>query len=135
MKMNKDDLEALIEHIVHKELEKMLPKLVKESMANVFSNLLTEGNVNNSRKRELLETSYNDPSELDEYPTFDRNKFRANYASMMGEGNKEEITMNYMTGNDASGTPLPIDPNSIPETVKKAINRNYKDILDAWKRR
>lgn len=44
-------------------------------------------------------------------------------------GSRDEITVDYVIGNDEDGTPRPIDPRAIPVEFRQAINRDYRSFL------
>jgi hypothetical protein len=140
-----EQLKKLIEAIVRREIQSLVPQLVKESLLGVLlehnlggkqiNPVASFGVPDNSYKRQMLQQNINEASGVgyEDYPEMNRSRI----AEMMGYGDMGGgtgglITVDSMAGEGDGASPRPIHPSQIPPDVMAAMNRDYSALVKAW---
>lgn len=129
----------LIEAMVKKEVSKILPTLVPHVVKEVMVGMIMETTVspppasNSTKRHNLMEGVL---EEFEEYPTMGTKHTTNNMASLLQHSRvgavglpyqSDEITLDHAV--TEAGQPVPIDPSMVPEALRKAMNRDYRDFL------
>lgn len=136
-------LVRLVEALVRKELKTMLPKIVPQVIREVMAGMILEGVSenertipNNSGKRHTLQEVSGRPGEMEEYPTMRRTLDRSQFAASIGYGDlspnghsNNNSIMVVPAINERTGAEIPIDPNSLPDHVINALNKDYGPLM------
>lgn len=144
--MKTQQFKQIVRKIVQEELAKSIRPVMKEVMAEMLMEMaVTRGGTlltdNTHKAKTLREAAYmNSPEELDEYPTLGGKTFdRQRMSEILGYGDMNtfkpsveggsglNITLDHAMNDN--GTPVPINPNQIPDAVLKAMNRDYRPLM------
>lgn len=155
--MKKSELISLIENIVERKLQEVLKEDIRDHINSyvkkrvsvytpIVAKEICEDIVNEiiSSKPPKRGSSLNELYEQDdEWPTLTPSKIhdhaskvvredsvdRHRLASMLGYGdtNTTGVGMDMMI--DSSGNPVPINPSSVPDSVNKALNKDYSEVM------
>lgn len=133
-----EQIKRLIEVLVQKEVRRLLPEAVKQVLGGIISEAVVDlstvaGAVGNAHKRRAL----TEVTATEEWPSLGGGVLdTSRMADMMGYGDLRSgpsrggVTVDMaMTEN---GTPIPVDPRSIPKELHDAFNRDYSGLVKAW---
>lgn len=129
-----DDLDDIISAKLSIERKQTNTPAKKFSNNTMLNDILNETAVNGSPLHDE-----HDPHNYEDYPTLDRNKMAAmlGYGGMSGMGS---VDMSGMINNgpsiqemipdkDVNGLPLRKNANELPDFLKKALTRNYSELV------
>lgn len=132
-----EQVKKLIEALVHNEVRRLLPEAVKQALSGIISEAVIDLSdpmpSGNAHKRRAITESVG----MEEWPSIGGGVLdTSRMADMMGYGDLRPgargggIAMDMaMTEN---GTPIPVDPRSIPKELHDAFNRDYSGLVKAW---
>lgn len=133
-----EQVKKLIEALVQKEVRRLLPEAVKQVLGGIISEAVIDlsGTVpssGNAHKRRAITETVG----TEEWPSIGGGVLdTGRMADMMGYGDlrpgagRGGVSMDMaMTEN---GTPIAIDPRSIPKELHDAFNRDYSGLVKAW---
>ena len=142
------ELEQLIKKVVHEEfkvvgkkyIQAYVPLIIKEVVDDLVDKRLNEiARASANRKptlTEQFETAMDGEDWSNSAPKKLTPQNRSKLASLMGYGESVETSpkprgrpnlIEHMI--TESGTPVPVDPRAIPESVLNAMNRDYRKFL------
>lgn len=137
-----EQVKKLIEALVQKEVRRLLPEAVKQALSGIISEAVidlsdTMPSVGNAHKRRAITETVG----VEEWPSIGEGVLdTSRMAEMMGYG---DLRPGMVRGGGVSvdmamtenGTPVPVDPRSIPKELHDAFNRDYSGLVKAWDRK
>jgi len=136
-----EQVKRLIEALVEKEVRRLLPEAVKQALSGIISEAVIDlsgpiAPTGNAYKRRAI----TEGALAEEWPTMGGGILdTSRMADMLGYGDMRPgagrggVSVDMaMTEN---GTPVPVDPRSIPKELHDAFNRDYSGLVKAWDRK
>ena len=148
MATKNEQLVRLIESLVKKEVARIAPTIIRETMAQVMGNMILEaadsiGNApasspvsaNNSAKRKALSENVVG-YENDEWPTMNGgiSTTATGLRSEPPVNRSGRITVNAAMSTSELGTPTPINQSDIPEYLDNVFNHDYSKLMKTYLR-
>jgi hypothetical protein len=132
-----EQVKRLIELLVQKEVRRLLPEAVKQVLGGIISEAVVDLSdtaiSGNAHKRRAI----TEVTSTDSWPTLGGGVLdTSRMADMMGYGDMRSGPSSRGVSVDMAmtenGTPIPIDPRSIPKELHDAFNRDYSGLVKAW---
>ncbi len=131
--MNSKKLAQVIRNIVkeevRKEVKKSLTSFINENKtARAHTKVQEQQFTSNASLNEALNSTISEQEEWKTVGNFDASQARAGFAAMQsgfGPAQKAPVMAN-LNG-------VPVDPNTVDESVTKAITRNYSELVKRFK--
>lgn len=140
MTAKNDQLMKLVESIVRKEVARIAPTIIRETMTRVMGNMILEAadsleassptpTVNSNKRRALQENTVT--YENDEWPTMG-GETMTSLTGLRGATPARAANPNRVTMDSAMtehGNVVPLNPSEVPEHLDKIFNHDYSNLM------